>query len=154
MLRVAFFGFMLAAVVSVALQFLGFRAIEITILLIISALILSEIMKVEEREEMESLVKEDFTKKLEGMEKILNYIFKKVENLLTTEHIEEIERRVCSKLETKESELKRRFKDEIGKISKKIMEIEARLNELREHSFSLHKRVESMENYIFEEEEI
>ncbi len=154
MLRYAFFGLLLAAMVSIAFQFLGFRTIEITVLLVISALLLLEIIKTEEREELENAMREEIGKKLEGMERILNYIFRKTENLLTAEHLNEIERRVELRLEHSERKLREKFREEMEEISRKIREIETRVAELKAHANSLHKRVESVENYIFEEEEL
>ena len=79
---------------------------------------------------------------------------KNISKTLTIEHLEELHSRIASRIEKYEIEFNEKMKNEIEKIYKKISEIESKLNELKTHSSHLHKRIENMENYIFEEEEI
>lgn len=139
---------------SLFLQILGYAVLEIIILLIISILILSEIIRIEEREKIENIVKIEISKKLEGMEKVLNFIMKNISRMLTIDHLDELHSKITSKIERYEIEFNERLRNELNRISKKITEIENKLNELKSHSSHLHRRIENMENYIFEEEEI
>lgn len=153
-LRTALWVVIVGIFFSLVLQILGYHVMEITILLILSVLILSELIRMEEREEIENVVKSHISSRLEGMEKILNFIMKNMSKMLTVDHLNELHSRVTSKIERYEVSFNERLKNEIEKLHEKILEIENKLNELKSHSSGLHKRVESIENYIFEEEEI
>ena len=142
------------AFVSLALQILGYPVLEIVILLIVSVIILSELIRLEEKEELENIVRHEISGKLEGMEKVLNFMMKNISRALTVEHLDELHSRITSKIERYEVQFNERMKNELDKIAGKIIEIENKLNELKNHSSHLHRRVENMENYIFEEEEI
>jgi hypothetical protein len=153
-LRKLYWVFVAAILFTLALHLLGYKVLEITLLLILSALVLSEIIRIEEKEELHEIIRNDIFHKLIGIERVLGYIFKSMNNVLTVEHLDTLHGKLLSKLEMHEARIDQKLKEELDKIARKIIEIENKISEMKNHSSLLTKRVENIENYLFEEEEL
>ena len=138
--------------VLIILQIIGYQVIEIIFLLVLSTLILLEIIRAEEHENIGNILKNDIYHRLVAIEKVLNYIFKNISNSLTLDHLDIFHNKLVKTLETRENFLKQKLKEDLEIISRKIIEVENRISELKNRSSTLHKRIENIENYLFEEE--
>jgi len=153
-LRATFWVVIVLALICAFLETLGYHLIQITLLLVLLALAILELIHIEEKESLEDALHRDIASRLESMERVLNYLFKNVSSMLTIEHLQELERRILSSFYIHKKELEEKFKKETDQIARKVLEIENRLSELKSHSSDLAKKLETMENYVFNEEEI
>ncbi len=133
-------------------QLLGYSLIEAIILLILASLVLVEILRMEEFERISEVLENEISHKIDGIERVVNYIFKNVSSTVTMEHLETLERSFKKELERKNAEVSQKMKEEMERLAGKIIEIENRLTEMKNHSDLVRKRVENIEDYLFEEE--
>ena len=133
-------------------QLLGYSLIEAIILLILASLVLVEILRMEEFERISEVLENEISHKIDGIERVVNYIFKNVSSTVTMEHLETLERAFKKELERKNAEVTQKMREDMERLAGKIIEIENRLTEMKNHSDLVRKRVENIEDYLFEEE--
>ncbi len=153
-LRAMFWIVIVLALACAFLETFGYHLMQITLLLVLLSIALLELVHLEEKEILEDALHRDIASRLESMERVLNYLFKNISSMLTVEHLQELERRIVNSFHAHKKELEEKFKKDTDQIAKKIIEIENRLSELKSHSSNLAKKLEIMENYVFNEEEL
>ncbi len=148
MLKRLFWMLAFASIFSIFLQIMGYSTLEITLLLIISSVVLLEIIRIEENEYLLESTKHEVLEKIHSIEKMVDYIFKHV---LRFHHENS---KIENKIEEHKNYLESKINSHLDRFSRKLIEIENKISEIKSKHDLFHNRLSLLEDYIFEEEEI
>ncbi len=155
MLKKLFWALVGFSVLMLVLYILGYKTLEISLFSLVTAIILMELLRIEEGNKIVSSVKEEMLNKLESIERMVSHVFKSAIKLReNNENIEKVHYVLNTKLENHKKEVDEKLKNHLDMLAKKLIEIENKITELKSTSDVFHKRLNILEDYLFEEEEL